>query len=355
MSNFNYKDGLAKDSQGYWHYRFKVNGKVFKGELPNNVRRKFEAIAELDRIKVATRQDASGHGSKHILTLEKAVKLWHEKKKDVTQSYKDYSKKVMLRIFKGILHYDVRAITRANLEAILDHFCKTGKVNKKPGTINNATLIIKSLFTYLLDVEEAIEKSPAAKLKLLDIPKVKRPIVEADEYEQFLREVDLLGEFHYSLVARMGIYLGLRASEMVKAKWEYLNWTTNEYTPGTEGLTKGKEAHSLPVPEPMMVWFRKAVARGDRGLIYMVVNPQTRKPYDSRIARWMMAKVSKKLGKHLTPHRLRASYITKLSQTLDLPTLQELSRHADIETLMGYINVHQGRKKQAVEDAFKLA
>ncbi len=192
-------------------------------------------------------------------------------------------------------------------------------------------------------------------MKLLDIPKVKRPIVEADEYEQFLREVDLLGEFHYSLVARMGIYLGLRASEMVKAKWEYLNWKTNEYTPGTEGLTKGKEAHSLPVPEPMMDWFRKAVARGDRGLIYMVVNPQTRKPYDSRIARWMMAKVSNKLGKHLTPHRLRASYITKLSQTLDLPTLQELSRHADIETLMGYVNVHQGRKKQAVEDAFKLA
>ena len=62
-----------------------------------------------------------------------------------------------------------------------------------------------------------------------------------------------------------------------------------------------------------------------------------------------------KMGKHLTPHRLRASYITKLSQTLDLPTLQELSRHSDIETLMGYINVHQGRKKQAVEEAFKLA
>ena len=355
MSNFNYKDGLAKDSQGYWHYRFKVNGKVFKGELPSNILRKFEAKAELDRVKVATRQDASGHGSKNVLTLEKAVKIWFDKKKDVSKSYKDYSKKVMLRIFKGILHYDVRAITRADLETILHHFCKTGKPNKKPATINNATLIIKILFTFLLDVEEVIEKSPAAKLKLLDIPKVKRPIVEADEFEQFLREVDLLGEFHYSLVARMGIYLGLRSTEMVNAKWEYLNWNTNEYTPGTEGLTKGKEAYSLPVPEAMMAWFRKALAREERGLIYMIVNPQTGKPYSPRIARWMMAKVSQKLKKHLTPHRLRASYITKLSKTLDLPTLKELSRHADLETLMGYINVHQGRKKEAVEEAFKLA
>ena len=355
MTNFSYKDGLAQDQDGYWHYRFKVNGKPFKGELPSDVRRKFEAIKELDKIKVAVRKDASGHGTKNVVTIAKAIVFWHEKKKGVTQDYKDYSKKVMLRLFKDIMYFDVRTVTRADLETIVNHFCMTGKPNKKPSTINNAMLIIKSLFTYLMDVEEMIERSPAAKLKLLDVPKTKMAIVEPDEYELFLNEVDQLGEFHYSFVARMGIFLGLRSSEMVNAKWAYLNWNTREYTPGTHGLTKGKEANSLPVPEPMMDWFKKAVARDEKGLIYMIINPQTGNPYDSRIARWMMVKVSKKMGKHLTPHRLRASYITKLSQTLDLPTLQELSRHSDIETLMGYINVHQGRKKQAVEEAFKLA
>jgi len=365
LLQYTYRNGskeknLYVDIDGHFHVRIYHNGKVFTRKLLAN--RLMEAITERDEYIVSVRKEALGIISrKQMPSVEKAIKLWKEGKKGITtDAYIKTTSASLKRILKPILHYYIDKITTLMLKKlVMDYhnatYVKGGTTRKHTERTTNLIMdFIKSLFTYIYEETNYIPNaiSPAKKLKPLTEPEKKRNVVSRATFKTFFAAVDDVGFFHLSFQIRAMFYLGLRSCEAVSMKWASYSPEDNTYTPGQHALTKGREATTLDIPPEMQVWFRKASEQHGKSLIYICINQHTMVPYCSRNLRYHLLDISKTVGMKLTPHSLRASYITMLSQKYDLPTVKELARHADIETTMLYVNVSKKRMKEAITNTF---
>lgn len=79
---------------------------------------------------------------------------------------------------------------------------------------------------------------------MLKVQKRPRAILPMDAARAWFDAVDL-ATTHAPLIAtavRMMFGLGLREGEAISARWEWIDWARQTYTPG---ITKGRDAESL--------------------------------------------------------------------------------------------------------------
>jgi integrase len=133
---------------------------------------------------------------------------------------------------------------------------------------------------------------------------------------------------------KMMVGLGLRESEALSSRWEWIDWERLTYTPG---ITKGKEAAPLPMPSWVVdhLGSRKVV----EGLI--VVSPRGCQ-YTPGITRDVILKANVSSGVvGLSAHRLRGSFATRLSEAgMPIQSIKLLLRHRDIRTTERYLEVN---------------
>jgi len=349
---------LYVDIDGAYYIRFQYNRKTWERPLLATTLK--AARDEKYQFILDIKKESNGiQIEKKIPTISQAIDLWKKGKKGtVTDNYIRDGGRILHRIFdKPMGHFKVDKISTALLRRVIREYhnksyIKGGAVRMHtPRTTNTLIMAVKSLFTWL-EEDEYIRVSPARRLKTYEEPEFKRNVVQLVDFEQFLNEVDKLNHIHISFMMRAMILLGLRSCEAVNMKWSNWDQQNHYYTPGMHGLTKGKEAKSLKIPMAMRYWFEMAKKQDKKSLIYIYINHETNLPYNTKVLRWHLNKLSKAMGQKLSPHSLRASYITALSHDHDLPTCSELARHADIATTMLYINVDQKRMDEAVLDTF---
>jgi integrase len=130
---------------------------------------------------------------------------------------------------------------------------------------------------------------------------------------------------------RLMFGLGLRESEATGARWEWLDWGRQTYTPGK---TKGRESEPIPVPEWLINHLQQT--RADSGLIAPRADGAA---HPSGFAREAMRAANKVCGtKGLTPHRLRGTFATLLSEAgVPIQMIQAVMRHKSPLTTMGYL------------------
>lgn len=130
---------------------------------------------------------------------------------------------------------------------------------------------------------------------------------------------------------RMMFGLGLRESEAIGARWEWIDWERRTYTPG---ITKGREAEPVPMPD----WLAEHLLprRADSGLIVLT---KTGRRYAPGFSRPVMKAANKAIGiDGLTPHRLRGTFATLLSESgVPIQTIQKVMRHKSAMTTMAYL------------------
>nr|WP_320132349.1 site-specific integrase [uncultured Holophaga sp.] len=161
--------------------------------------------------------------------------------------------------------------------------------------------------------------------------------------EVWVEEVDALCEAEpaIALVVRLMLGLGLRVSEARSARWEWLDLEAGEYSPGQ---TKGREAR----PRPVQPWLLDELKARAQATGYMVPTREGKVVSYGRVKRAIEAACRAANMPRLTPHHLRHTYATWLSEEgAPIQDIQAVLGHADIRTTVGYLGVDLSRVRSA--------
>jgi integrase len=177
-------------------------------------------------------------------------------------------------------------------------------------------------------------------LKVQRKPKVLLPTAKAGAWMDAMEGLTQAEPGIFTAVA-LCIGMGLRISEAIEARWEWLDLERCTYTPGD---TKGREAWERRVPEWLVGELQARAQVMGPIVLVRPGHPIT----ESRVA-YAMHKANQACGiLHVTPHRLRGTYATWLSE-LGVP-IQDIQRalgHKDVRTTMRYLEVNLMRVADA--------
>ncbi|MBP1627174.1 MAG: integrase [Holophagaceae bacterium] len=180
------------------------------------------------------------------------------------------------------------------------------------------------------------------------IPRLKQQrkpsrMLPTDKVTAWVEEVDALTEHEpaIALVIRLMIGFGLRVSEACRARWEDLDFEHGIYMPAE---TKGREAQPRPVPYWLLENLR-AIAQPHG---YMVPTLEGRLVTRGRIQRVMDGASEAVDIPKLTPHKLRHTYATWMSEEgVPIQDIQAILGHKDIHTTVLYLGVDLSRVRRA--------
>jgi integrase len=216
-----------------------------------------------------------------------------------------------------------------------------------PATANHWLRNLKLLFHWAV-ARKLIPEMPWAvrMMKVQKRPRVILPIAKAAEWLKAID--DAAGESEGVKVAvRLMLGLGLREMEALGARWAWVDFERKTYTPG---ITKGREAEPVPMPG-WLVNFLSALNPDRKAAGYIVVAPKGGF-YASGYTRVAFRAANRAVGvPGLTPHRLRGTFATLLSEAgVPVQDIQKVMRHKDLKTTLGYLEKDHTRAVRAQEE-----
>ena len=167
------------------------------------------------------------------------------------------------------------------------------------------------------------------------------------------------------MAVRLMIGLGLRESEALGSRWEWIDWESKHYTPGRivggTFRTKGKTA--VPVDIPDWLYSDLLNLRGDAPRLGLILpwkkldkdGNTIEVPHPSTFTRASMRAANKDMSTAgVTAHRLRGTWITHhLRRGTPLKEVQAMARHAEESTTNSYYEAASEVRKKAQEDLAK--
>jgi integrase len=307
-----------------WHYRFQVDGVRIQKSTRQRVRKLAEPVAQRAYADALTRSN----GGAPVPTLAELIKDWREVHAPVSSAAHARSVEICERLHLydlGAMAVDTISTTHIELarnEHLLTH---------KPASANHWLRILKLVANWAVK-RDIIAHLPwrASMLKVQKRPRAILPIDVAAVWFDAIDEA-CSGTPSVGTAIRMMFGLGLRESESASARWEWIDWQRATYTPG---ITKGREAEPVPMPDWLvahLMTLRKA-----EGLIATRANG---KPHPPGFARKVMNAANAACAiKGITPHRLRGTFATLLSEAgVPIQTIQKVMRHKSPMTTMAYL------------------
>jgi integrase len=218
-----------------------------------------------------------------------------------------------------------------------------------PASANHWLKMLKTVCNWAVR-RKVIPAIPWA-VKLLKVQKRPRTMLPVSQMARWLSHIDTQsrGEIGVSIAARLMIGIGLRESETLTARWEWIDWERGSYTPGR---TKGREAVPIPLPHWLIDYLssiRKATGH--------VVVAARRQPFGPGFARRAIEAANAACEiDGLTPHRLRGTFATLLSEEgVPVQTIQRVLRHKDVRTTMHYLEENLDTAARAQQRIASLA
>jgi integrase len=351
-----FKDGLGKHPNGFFHYCFRIEGKQFKGstrtkefssarkildqkrwEARNPDSPSTEQIAEVVPTQDQPEEASEAPGT--IPTLQKTLDEWLILNR-TTMSFAHIKavKGAAKKWLKSLLAIPVDQIRAADILRIRGEMLDVGL---SPSSANHVGRIASLLCNFAVTVGY-IEKHPF-KVKLLRVQKKPRPFLSASKVHEFLAAIDKEAENHHiKVLIRILLGLGLRESEALNMRWEWLDADHRTYV---VGRAKGKEARVLPVPD----WLWTAIRSVKKTKSPWMFPAADGLPHRPQFLKKALRRVCKtlKLG-NLTPHRMRSSFATLHAEAgTPLTSLQGMMGHKSITTTMIYVEQTLESKRKA--------
>jgi len=325
-----------------WHYRFQINGVRVQRTTRETVKRLAEVVAE----RAYRHARLWARGEQPVPTLRELVGQW-------IAAHEPIASAAYIKIVAtfGRLHlYQLADVMVDELStplieaALLQH-----RRSHAPSSVNHWLTVLKVVCKWAVR-RKVIPEIPWS-VKLLKVQKKPRPTLPLSRASEWLAAVDEFARDRpaLSLAVRLMFGLGLRESEVRTARWEWIDWDRSTYTPG---VTKGREADPLPMPSWLVEYL--GASRSATGLI---VHTKTGNAYSPGFLRQAMRAANARCGiDGLTPHRLRGTFATLLSESgLPIQTIQRVMRHKDPMTTMRYLEANLAMAATAQASIARIA
>lgn len=310
--------------KGTWHYRFQVGTARRQRSTRERAKGKAEVVAQ----RAYDEAVLMAQGSKPVPALRELAEEWLT----VHVKVASYAHRRSVDTFKRLHLYAlgdfaVNLITTELVELARNKHLAT----HKPASANHWLRILKLLANWA--VKRSIIPALPWRVRMLKVQKRPRSILPVDVARAWFAAIDeaTVTEPSAGTAIRMMFGLGLREGEAAGARWEWIDWQRATYTPG---VTKGREAEPVPLPD----WLADHLApnRKAEGLIAAKRNGRQ---HPAGFARTAMIQANAACAtKGITPHRLRGTFATMLSEAgVPIQTIQKVMRHKSAMTTMAYL------------------
>lgn len=327
----------VKKIRGIWHYRFQV--KPFK-RIQRSTRERNERRARKIAQQAYDEAVSRSNGGKPVPTLAALAADWLAVRSPVVS--RSHAKSV--ERFARLHLYDLGELPIDQLHTKRVELARNVHLlTHKPASTNHWLRILKLIVKWAVN-DKVLPVLPW-KVPEIDIQKQPRAMLPLAATTRWFAAIDAATARpvaqHVATAIRMMYGLGLREMEAAGARWEWIDWERQTYTPGQ---TKGKEADPIPLPDWLLAHL--APLRRDTGLIAPRTNGRQRPPGFTTTA-MRKANAACQIAR-LTPHRLRGSFATLLSESgASIQEVQAALRHKDPLTTMAYLERQSGVLVQA--------
>jgi integrase/recombinase XerC len=307
-----------------WHYRFQV-GKV---RAQKSTRETARVNAEPVAQRAYEKAKLWARGESPVPTLAELAQQWMEVHQAISSEahLKSVEKFARLHLYQ-LRDISVSQIRTEDVEHARNEHLKT----HAPASVNHWLRLVKLLGKWA--VKRGVMPHLPWNVGMLKVQKRPRPTLPVTSAKAWLEAVDAatVDAPTVATAIRLMLGLGLRESEATSARWEWVDWDRSTYTPG---VTKGREAEPVPMP----AWLAEHLqdARAGSGLIAQRADGSQ---HPSGFSRDAMMAANKACGiKGLTPHRLRGTFATLLSEAgVPIQMIQAVMRHKSPMTTMNYL------------------
>lgn len=307
-----------------YHYRFIVGGRLYTGSTE---------ATDLGTAKIVlekTRQDIvlGEHGIRKSPTLKAVAEAWMETKGRAVSPSHLRAAKQQFTALEPLHRLPLTHITTARVDDWRADYMQ----DHAPASVNMALRYLKLWCRWAM-AEKLVREMPYT-VKPLKVQQRERPVARVPH--DFL---DKVAEGHRNpqvpAAVAFAMMMGLRESEVLNAKWEYLKGGT--YI--VQGKTKSKKNRAIPVPDEVRVALLLMLAAKEHGPAQLpqlgLIFPGTRGKKHTQ--GWLRQALKRGGIAGLGMHRLRATFVTlHLSSGTDLKTVQEMAGHADPRTTLIY-------------------
>lgn len=307
-----------------WHYRYQIAGQ----RTQRSTREVGKRLADSIAFRAYTNAKKQHRNEQTIPTLTQLIDAWVSLH---THTLSECHINSVLRLKRlhmyGMGSLLVTDITTERVEAaMLMHM-----ENHSRASTNQWHAILRLLVNWA--VKRKIIEKPPFTVPMLKLQKKPRPTMSTAIAAKWLDVIDESARKApgVAIAVRLMFGLGLRETEALGARWEWIDWGRATYTPGK---TKGREADPVPMP----AWLVELLHQHKKTKGYIVLNRRghAARPGFTRLA---IKRANEKCGlTGITPHRLRGSFATLLSEHgVPLQTIQAVMRHKDPKTTFNYL------------------
>jgi len=330
-----FRNGLGRVGR-YWHYCFKVEGKVFRGSTHVTDHATAEKILADKRREVALSLRGLFH---RMPTVRELLAQWLETHRTVFSTKHLVSVEGCMRLWV-LPSLGDRRINAVNTQDMLDARQGILDAGRSPVTANLMVRTVCLLWGFAIKLGY-LESRPF-QLKQIKVQQKPRPTVPAAALTDYLAEIDCSRNPHVSVMVRIIIGLGLRESEVLGMRWEWFDPGQRTYC---VGKSKTKTSRTLPVPQ----WLWESINRMPRALSPWVFPAEDGNPHRPAFLRKPLARATRKLGLgRVSAHRLRATFASLHAEFgTPITEIQGMLGHRCIQTTMIYVEQSLENKRRA--------
>lgn len=325
-----------------WHYRFQINGTRAQRSTRETVKHRAEAVAE----RAYRQARLWARGDAPVPTLRELVQEWLAAHESIRS--RAYIRNVdtfgRLHLY-GLADVMVDELTTPLVEtAMLAH-----RRAHAAASVNHWLNLLKVVCKWA--VRRKVMPEIPWSVKSLKVQKKPRATLPVSRVAEWLAAVDDYARDcpGLSIAVRLAFGLGLRESEIITARWDWIDWDRGTYTPG---ITKGREADPIPMTNWLIDYLR--ARRQPAGLI---VSHRHGHAYRSGFLRPVLRSANAVCQLNgITPHRLRGTFATLLSENgASVSTIQRVMRHKDPMTTLRYLEANLSTAALAQASIARLA
>lgn len=338
--------GLKKVGQ-FWQYRFAHRGQLLTGSTKcsnfNDARVWLAAFrSRLARAEV---------GDLDAPTVTRAFENWLSQKKGFcSEANLSRAKRAMeLHVIPIIGTMKADRVRSSDVARVVQTYLEGKGPYGRARAVDGANVVIsylRAVFAYL--VEDGYLAKIPFKVKKLRTQVKPRTTLPIDLIEPFLEHIDQRAHLHIRVAVRLMLWMGLRETESLGIRWEWMRGKTKM----AHGATKGKEEAKLDIPDDL----QELLANLPKDSVWVLPGKDDA-PHSQQFTRAAIKRAGIAVGvPGLTPHRLRATYATLLSQTgASVYEVQKLLRHKQLSTTLHYVQTDEKSLAEANQRLYRLA